>query len=65
MPPHRQLVEYLEAALDCLEAAGELDAYLPHWAQTEVGRMAEDLAAVLERVGREIPALALNEGRGL
>jgi hypothetical protein len=61
MPAHRRLIAHLELALECLEEAGELDAFLPHWAQTEVGTMAEDLAALLERIAREIPTLAQDE----
>ena len=58
LPPHRQLRATLALALECLDEAAALDAYLPHWAQAEVRTMAEDLAALLERVGREIPTLA-------
>ena len=56
--PHRQLVWHLETALDCLDAAVELDGFLPHFAQRQVRQMAADLESLLERVGREVPALA-------
>jgi hypothetical protein len=58
LPPHRQLVWYLESALDCLDEAHEADAYLPYWAAQAVRRMVEDLESLLERVAREVPALA-------
>jgi hypothetical protein len=58
LPPHRRLVWWLEMARECLEEARELDGYLPHWGQTEVGRMAEDVGDLLDRVAREIPGLA-------
>ena len=48
----------LETALDCLDEAGEVDGYLPHWAQRTLRTMAEDLESLLERVVREVPALA-------
>jgi hypothetical protein len=57
LAPHRQLIAHLETALDCLEEAHEADGYLPHWAQRHVAEMAETLAEVLERLGREVPAL--------
>jgi hypothetical protein len=57
LPPHRQLIWYLETALDALDEAGELDGFLPHWAQTTLGTLGEDLETLLERVGRETPAL--------
>jgi hypothetical protein len=58
MPPHRRLIAYLELALECLDEARTLDGFLPHWAQTEVAQMADDLAELLERVGHEMPMLA-------
>ena len=57
LPPHRQLVVFLETALDCLDAAGELDGLLPHWGQQTLRTMAEDLEDLLERIARELPSL--------
>jgi hypothetical protein len=66
LPPHRQLVGFLETALDCLEAATLLDGYLPHYGQEALRTMAEDLAELLERVARESPALGpLGDAEGL
>jgi hypothetical protein len=61
MPPHRQLLAHLALALESLDEAVALDAYLPHWAQTELSTLAEDLAELLERVGREIPTLKADD----
>lgn len=61
MAAHRQLVAHLALALECLDEAALLDGYLPHWAQTEVRTMAEDLAELLERLAREIPTLATDD----
>ena len=47
LPPHRQLVSFLEAALDCLVEAGERDGFLPHWAQRQVHQLADDLVLAL------------------
>jgi hypothetical protein len=58
MPPHRALMAHLALALECLDEAVALDAYLPHWAQQQVSTMADELADVLDAVAREIPALA-------
>ena len=61
LPPHRQLVGVLEAALACLDEAVALDTrgrVLPHWALVQVREMTEDLAALLDQVARESPALA-------
>jgi hypothetical protein len=58
LPPHRELIANLELALESLDEAATLDAYLPHWGQLLVRTMAEDLAEALERLGREIPQLA-------
>ena len=57
LPPHRQLVWFLETARDCLEEADEAVGYLPHWAAQAVRAMAEDLSDLLTRVARESPAL--------
>ena len=58
LPPHRRLIWHLETALDCLSEADAADGFLPHWATQAVRRMTEDLTELLERVGRESPALA-------
>ena len=58
MPPHRQLLAHLALALESLDEAVALDGFLPHWAQTEISTMAEDLAELMERIAREIPSLA-------
>jgi hypothetical protein len=58
LPPHRQLIWYLETALDCLDEAGELDGYLPHHAAQALRTMAEDLAELCDRLGREASHLA-------
>ena len=43
--------DLLETALDCLDEAGEVDVYLPHWAQRTLRTMAEDLEDLLEPSG--------------
>jgi hypothetical protein len=60
MPPHRRLVANLELALECLDEAATL-GFLPHWGEQQVRMLADDLADLLERVGREIPTLAQDE----
>jgi hypothetical protein len=60
-PPHRRVVGFLEAGLDCLDEATSLDdtlGVLPHWARMQVRAMAEELADLLARVARESPVLA-------
>ena len=40
LPPHRQLRQLLEVAMDCLDEATSLDdtlGVLPHWARGELG----------------------------
>jgi hypothetical protein len=61
MPPHRQLMAHLALALESLDEAITLDGFLPHYAQTALTQMAEDLSELIERIGREIPALAPEE----
>ena len=60
LPPHRQLIWFLETAQDCLQEAIDADArlgVLPHWAQSAVRAMADELAELLDRIGRESAAL--------
>jgi hypothetical protein len=60
LPPHRQLIWFLETAQDCLDEAVAADArlgVLPHWARVQLRDMADELADLLDRVGRESPAL--------
>ena len=60
LPRHRQLVGFLEAALDCLDAAVETEAtcgVLPHWTHMQVRVLAEEVADLLTRVARESPVL--------
>ena len=69
LPPHRQLRQLLEVALDCLDEATSLDdtlGVLPHFARGQLRTMAEDLSDLLERVARESPALGpLSDTEGL
>jgi hypothetical protein len=58
-PPHRRLVAFLETALDALGEAAELDGYLPHHTAQAVRRMAEELAELCDRLGREASHLAV------
>ena len=60
LPPHRQLRQLLEVALDCLDEATSLDdtiGVLPHWARGQLRTMAEDLSDLLDRIARESAAL--------
>jgi hypothetical protein len=75
LPRHRQLIWFLETALDCLVEAVEIDAtlgVLPHWARGQVRAMAEELQDLLAHVAWESPALSplrddevLNEDEGV
>jgi hypothetical protein len=61
LPRHRQLIAYLETALDCLEEAVELTAtlgVLPHWSEGQVRELAETLDGLLGRLEREGQHLA-------
>jgi hypothetical protein len=58
--PHRQLIAFLETALDALEEALALNAtlgVLPHWAEGQVREMAETLDALFGHLEREAPHL--------
>ena len=59
LPPHRRLIWFLETALACLDetvAADDRLGVLPHWAKSDLRRMAAEIQDLLERVGRESPA---------
>jgi hypothetical protein len=60
LPPHRRLVGFLDAALDCLEEAVRLDdtcGVLPHWARGQLRTMTEELAELFAPLAREAPLL--------
>jgi hypothetical protein len=60
LPLHRRLIGFLEAALDCLEEAIEVDntlRVLPHWAYGQVRAMAAELAELFAHLEREAPVL--------
>jgi len=67
LPRYRQLVAFLETALDALQESLALNAtlgVLPHWAEGQVREMAETLEALfghLERAGEHLARLSDDE----
>ena len=60
LPRYRQLVAFLETALDALQESLALNAtlgVLPHWAEGQVREMAETLEALFGHLEREAPHL--------